>query len=174
MEQLLKWEGFVFHHTWSNDNKKTLNWPEITKYHTSWRYKGNIITPKKAKELIKNGTKGVIGPWRGNGYNFGIEKENYKYVIVKGRPLNTTGAHTVGKNDKLIGIAIIGNFDIEKPTDELYGVCAELCYGVYLKFPWINPLNVHGHREFANKSCPGNNFNINNVIEKVREKLSHD
>ncbi len=60
------------------------------------------------REHIKRG-------WGGIGYHYIIRRNG---VIEQGRPENAIGAHTRGKNNVSIGIALTGNFQIIHPSVE--------------------------------------------------------
>ena len=123
----------------------------------SYRYNGESITVEKAKELQDEG-KRIEPPWLDIGYHFGIEKINDIYEILIGRLWNQTGAHTIGHNND-IGICCVGNYDVEEPDPnmlfKLMKLTTTLCdtLGISLN-------NVVGHRNFADKTCPGNRFNV--------------
>ena len=89
--------------------------------------------------------------WDGIGYNWFIEKSG---LVKKGRDENKIGAHTIGYNDKSIGICLAGNFDATLPTKEQTESLRKLLkekmtqYNVPLE-------NIVPHRKFANKTCYG-------------------
>ena len=66
--------------------------------------------------------------------------------------------HTAGQNTSSVGICFVGNFDIEVPTlaQELSG---QLLI-TYLRTILNKKLPVFGHKDFANKTCPGNLFDL--------------
>lgn len=81
----------------------------------------------------------------------------YHYVIRRtgvlevGRPEYMIGAHCFGHNLKSIGIAYVGTKD---PTPEQL-LTMRLLVGDLLQKYRIKPENVHGHKDFAAKICPG-------------------
>jgi len=90
----------------------------------------------------------------------------YHYVIYlngtihKGRNELKAGAHTVGHNAKSIGICYIGGVDNKfQPKDtrtpEQRIALKELVAELQKKYPGAT---VHGHNEFAAKTCPS--FNV--------------
>ena len=159
------WEWLIWHHSLTEDGL-VVDWPAITNYHTSWRYKGHIVTPAQGKILKAEGKK-VIMPWRDVGYNWGMEKVNHKTVVHVGRPTDTTGAHTVGFNDKALGVCRVGNFNIIAPQQKDYYEIMYLTKLIQQKNPKITNDRVIGHWEtFAmlgqgkKKSCPGEMFDM--------------
>jgi N-acetyl-anhydromuramyl-L-alanine amidase AmpD len=73
--------------------------------------------------------------------------------------MDQDGAHTLGMNDKAIGICCVGNFDVQTPTETMLARLVPLLrwlmdvYGIPAK-------NVMGHRDYSPKSCPGKNFDM--------------
>lgn len=167
MAEYLKWTHIIIHHSETKDDIGN-DWIGIKKYHTSWRYEYNIITEEKAKELIAQG-KEVEKPWSDIAYNFGIEKDNNKYVYRLGRPLTVTGGHAKGMNDVAIGICLVGNYDIVAPAEKQYIMLAQLCKVLCDCFN-IPIDNIKKHSEYAYKTCPGTKFNmasLKNLIQVV-------
>ena len=87
------------------------------------------------------------------GYHFFIDRSG---TIHAGRPLEQQGAHCKGQNARSIGICYEGGLNKEgKPYDTrtiLQRIAMkELVAQLQERF---TEATVHGHREFANKSCP--------------------
>jgi len=156
----------IIHHSWTRDQELS-DFEAIKRFHTSWRYEGNIITEDEAKQLIEKGKK-VTKPWSDIGYHYIIEKDltafnkadqflNVEdYVVKVGRPLNQGGAHTVGHNSKSIGICVVGNFDKNRPNESQLLLLKMLIRYLKDKF---GDLKISYHREYASyKSCPGLQF----------------
>ncbi|WP_338779649.1 N-acetylmuramoyl-L-alanine amidase [Streptomyces sp. DG1A-41] len=115
--------------------------------------------------------------WRDIGYNFVIDKCGKIYEGRAGgvaRPV--LGAHTLGFNSNSMGIAVLGSYDVKKPSSAAVRAIARLTawklglYGVnprgktYLKSGGSNlhrkgknvRLNViSGHRDGFKTECPG-------------------
>jgi N-acetylmuramoyl-L-alanine amidase len=164
----LKVEKLIIHHSFTKDGK-VVDWEAIRKYHTSWRYNGNIITQEKANELMGKGVKGVEAPWADIGYHYGIELVNDDYVLQKGRLESKPGAHTVGMNSKSLGICVVGNYDNQVPEhtaiDILVGLCIKKCteYG-------LSADDIETHNKYASyKTCPGTMFPMDEVKARVSE-----
>jgi hypothetical protein len=90
--------------------------------------------------------------WGGCGYNYVIEKDG---KLTQGRKDNEIGAHTIGYNDRSIGIVMCGNFDVTLPTqnqiDTLKVLVTSKMHEHHVPID-----NVVPHRKFASKSCYGN------------------
>jgi len=130
----MNWEFIIIHHSLTKDNK-VVNWQAIRDYH------------------IKH-----FG-WSDIGYHFGIERVSCVYQVCIGRPLTQPGAHTVGMNNKAIGICLVGNYDEESPSPEQYLILASLVRCLMKKFS-IPIANIKGHRDYSLKTCPGKNFSF--------------
>lgn len=92
--------------------------------------------------------------WNGLGYNYVIHKDG---TVWKGRPEHVTGAHTVGYNQKSIGICLAGNFDATMPTKEQETALKTLLLDISTRYS-IKPENIVPHRKFAVKTCYGKNL----------------
>lgn len=93
------------------------------------------------------------------GYNYVIYRDG---SIHQGRPEDAVGAHCTGHNSISIGICYIGGCESKKRADGKYHAkdtrtpeqkraLRELLTRLKAKYP---KATIHGHREFANKSCP--------------------
>lgn len=132
----------ILHHSLTKDSK-TVSWSAIRRYHVD--------------------EKG----WVDIGYHFGIELVGDAYEILSGRMLNEPGAHTIGHNNTAIGICFVGNFDHELVPPLQWHKGVKLVRSLCEVFE-IPTNQVYGHRDFADKTCPGVMFNL----DAFREELS--
>ncbi len=137
----------IIHHSLTADNKVLSSFEAIKKYH---------IEVKK---------------WNDIGYHYVIEYVNNKPNLRTGRREIYAGAHTQGQNEQSIGICVVGNFDIEKPTKEIIFMLASLIRSIRIRH---GKLPIHYHREFTNKTCPGKLFISEFDLEKEVEGLFND
>ena len=109
--------------------------------------------------------------WKDIGYHYVIDLDG---TIEPGRPIEIAGAHCTNHNAYSIGICYIGGAvwrdgvdEKGKPikdadgkthlvpkdtrTQEQKKALVELCRQLKEKYP---NAGIHGHREYANKSCP--------------------
>ncbi len=91
--------------------------------------------------------------WNGCGYHYIILLDG---TIQQGRPLEIPGAHCMGHNAHSIGICYIGGLDAQgNPSDtrtpEQRNMLWSLIQSLKKRFP---KATIHGHNEFAPKSCP--------------------
>lgn len=105
--------------------------------------------------------------WRDIGYHWIIEKVNGQLVAQPGRPERDTGAHCIGRNQNGIGVCVVGNFQDETPSDELYRFVANVCKGIIERHPIKE---IGGHRDYDATACPGQYFDV----EKVRQMVKGD
>lgn len=122
----------IIHHSATKDSG-TVSWQAIRRYHIE--------------------TKG----WSDIGYHFGVELVNDRYEVLVGRPLRKAGAHTVGHNEHSVGVCFIGDFDNESPCNNQFDEGAKLVVSLLDLFG-LKADAIHGHSEFAAKSCPGELF----------------
>jgi hypothetical protein len=69
---------------------------------------------------------------------------------------NNTGGHTLGYNERAIGICAIGNYESAKPTDEMVESIRRLSRRLRRRRivkPRQHP--TYGHREVGSTACPG-------------------
>ena len=91
--------------------------------------------------------------WKMIGYHFVIKLDG---TIELGRPLDMQGAHTKGHNKNSLGICYIGGCDRnmdakDTRTDEQKESLLLLLKTLRKIYP---DAKIHGHRDFAPKSCP--------------------
>jgi N-acetyl-anhydromuramyl-L-alanine amidase AmpD len=86
------------------------------------------------------------------GYHYYIEKNGKVY---QARADSDLGAHTVGYNDKSIGICLAGNFDSTMPTAAQTKALGTLLMQK-LKEHNLRATAIVPHRKFAVKTCYGN------------------
>ena len=91
--------------------------------------------------------------WKDIGYHFVIDLDGR---IELGRPIAEVGAHCSGHNTESIGVCYIGGLDRNgKPADTRTDKQMEsLCLLLHVLHRTFPDATLHGHNEFANKSCP--------------------
>lgn len=141
------------------------NDPEYIIVHTA-AFEGDISMKIIDKWHRKRG-------FREAGYHYFI---NYDGEIEKGRDEWEQGAHCIdmGMNMKSIGICLEGHGDKERWTDMQKQMFYALARREMEEYG-IPPKNVLGHRETgANKSCPGNLIDMDEVRSLVSEPMDAD
>lgn len=92
--------------------------------------------------------------WKDIGYHFVIYLDG---SIHKGRDIDMIGAHTAGYNANSIGICYVGGLskDGKKSMDTRTDAQKKALRELLVQLRAIYPnATIHGHCEFANKSCP--------------------
>lgn len=137
-------------------NTKNIN--AIAIHHTG---NDNVIDTNTDYHMDVNG-------WQWNGYGFVIEDG----VIYKVRGYEFKNAAVKHYNDRVISIAVKGNYDRKIPSQADIEACQWLIDYLKSKVPSID--NVHGHNFWNQTSCPGKLFPIKslriNKIEYVTKK----
>jgi N-acetylmuramoyl-L-alanine amidase len=89
------------------------------------------------------------------GYHFVIDLDG---KVLTGRPIEISGAHTMGANYDSIGIAYVGGMtsDMKRPKDTRTAAqknaMARLLMDLAVQYPTVEN---YGHRDFdKNKACP--------------------
>lgn len=184
-----------------SENGKKLTWPieesqEIQKIvvHHTGEYIDNTQqmrrTPREHMRAIYQ-YHTLTKKWGDIGYNFVIDKLGNIYEGRAGGP-KAVGAHTAFYNTGTVGIALMGNFNVEEPTDAQLKVLSILLSYLSEKyeidpqsrseFLGLDTPNIAGHRDVARQgygtACPGTNLikrmnSIRNTVETILEELEH-
>ncbi len=87
--------------------------------------------------------------WIDLGYHFVIMPSGR---IYRGRPPYAVGAHAIGHNRNSLGVALAGDFDVERPTAE----AVEALHGLLSSgAPDVAPAALVAHCDLADTRCPG-------------------
>jgi len=170
-----QWDGAVVHCSAGKDTVHR-DFDSIKRYHMSYRYNYSIVSEEEALRLIAEGKK-VERPWRDIAYNSVQEKVGEHQQVITGRSTETSGAHTSGYNGRdrdkkaFLGYCVVGNFDEETPTEEHYQV-AGYAIGDWCKRYGFGVDMIKAHREYANKTCPGINFDMDRVRYYASKRLA--
>jgi N-acetyl-anhydromuramyl-L-alanine amidase AmpD len=95
--------------------------------------------------------------YTGFGYHFYVRKDGSVY---RGRPIDTVGAHCIGKNSISVGICFEGNFENEQMQTAQIKAGQELVSyltGLYPK------AEVKRHKDLYATACPGKNFPFDKI-----------
>lgn len=110
--------------------------------------------------------------WNDIGYHYGIEIVDGDIMVYRGRPWWEKGAHcrAAGRNHDSIGVCVVGKFDDEPPSSEIYNATLKTLKILCAVFQ-IKPDRVYGHSEFElGKTCPGRKWDMS----KLRRDLHAD
>ena len=89
--------------------------------------------------------------WADIGYHFVID---YKGRIWEGRTLKYQGAHARDNNEGNIGIALLGDFNVQWPTKEQKESLKRLLNDLRTTYN-VPKSRVYTHRELVTTECPG-------------------
>ena len=92
--------------------------------------------------------------WADFAYSFAVMPSGRVY---RGRGWKRQGAHTEGHNDHSVAICFMGNFEVERPTDEALNAARQIvARGKRFKHLTSN-VRIGGHRNAsgAQTACPG-------------------
>jgi len=146
-------------------NKKQDNYPKyLIIHHTGGTDKNPLTDTSKhtAKDIERwHLSKG----WEGLGYQYVAHKDG---KVWKGRPEFYHGAHCSKYNKKSIGICMSGNFDLTLPTAKQEASMKILIKDIQTRYPNII---IKYHRDFARKSCPGNNIKKDWIKSLLEEEM---
>ncbi|XP_075411398.1 N-acetylmuramoyl-L-alanine amidase [Tenrec ecaudatus] len=91
--------------------------------------------------------------WNDIGYSFVVGSDGYVY---EGRGWHKVGAHTLGHNSRGFGVAIVGNYTAELPTEAALRAVRDELPRCALRSGYLRPdYKVLGHRQLVNTQCPG-------------------
>jgi hypothetical protein len=94
-----------------------------------------------------------------NKSNLGFYVGYHFVILVDGKIIQTRseyelGCHTI-PNDGKIGICVVGNFEIDKPSIFQINSLTRLCEKLKKMY---NISEIKGHRDFNKTACPGKNL----------------
>jgi hypothetical protein len=91
-------------------------------------------------------------------HNCGIERVGTDGIMLhRGRDLSMIGSHTLGYNDKYLGICVVGDYDKNEVPEDIYKFVLRFANELNKIFK-LTEADHYYHRDFAPKSCPGNKF----------------
>lgn len=93
-----------------------------------------------------------VNGWYDIGYSFLVDPVDE--VVYEGRGAGIRGAHTAGYNAVAHAIAVIGNFEDDRPSDRLLRLIADLVRHGHDRGWWPESITM-GHRDVAATACPG-------------------
>ena len=118
--------------------------------------------------------------WDGVGYHFvignGTNSADGQVEVTPRWPIQKWGAHAKTADNRYneygIGICLVGNFDVERPTPRQLASLARLV--AYLSKTYHIPINnVIGHRDTKPTECPGRYVSLP-TIRQMAQVASHN
>ena len=133
-------------------------WSYITVHHSAHEEAGTTGSSERdaiaALRAIQRSQMGGRG-WGDIGYHFLIDPAGR---IWEGRDLSWQGAHAGGSGGRNnvgnIGICLLGNFEIERPSQAAVKSLERLVADLQRRFAITNG-GIKGHRDWKGTACPG-------------------
>lgn len=92
--------------------------------------------------------------WADIGYHYVIDPTGR---VWEGRPSWKQGAHVKDQNEHNIGVLVLGNFDVQRPTPQALASLDQFI-GVLMQRHRVTLGRVYTHREIGQSACPGANL----------------
>ncbi len=169
-----------------NVRGQNYRWPQryspkvqvLTVHHTAQKVTGDNRSGVERMRALYEYHANSRG-WGDIGYNFVIDEEGQIYEGRAGGK-SVVGGHAYCANVGTIGIALMGNFEVERPTQtqvkSLQWLLADLAdeYRITLsrkiRFHGSNMEPIVGHKTFVSTMCPG--YYIWETLSQIRRNTS--
>lgn len=135
-----------------DDSKYSSNKPNYIVVHHTYQPRSNST----GKTVVANIEKFHIiqKSFHSIGYHYIIDSNG---TVYEGRKERHNGAHCVGLNQISLGICVIGNYDEGRDilTPKAETALFDLLTDIRSRYRNITLTDIKGHRDFSDKSCPG-------------------
>ena len=116
--------------------------------------------------------------WDGVGYHFvignGTNSGDGQIEVTPRWPVQKWGAHAKTMDNRFneygIGICMVGNFDVERPTPAQVKSLTRLTAWLMQTYH-ISPQNVLGHRDTKPTDCPGKFVNVGTIRQAAAQTI---
>ena len=100
------------------------------------------------------------------GYHYIIDRRGR---VWEGRPIGWQGAHAGGSNNRgNVGVMLLGNFDLQRPTDRQKTVLSAFLEKL-MKKHGVSAGKIYTHRELKVTRCPGKH--LQHYMQRLRRTL---
>ena len=113
-------------------------------------------------ELIRKGH--LARGWGDIGYHYVVDPMGQ---VWEGRPLSWQGAHVKAQNEGNLGVLVMGNFEVQRPTSAQLAAL-DAFVGSQMSAYRLPVTRVFTHRELASTACPGRNLQAHMVASRAR------
>lgn len=114
-------------------------------------------------EMIRRSHVGYRG-WADIGYHYIIDRAGR---VWEGRPVIYQGAHVRNHNPHNIGVMLMGNFELQQPTQAQLAALEKLVTD--LRHIYDVPVNrIYTHGELVATRCPGTNLQVR--VNRMRQR----
>jgi len=163
-----------------------LRWPQsyspevklLVVHHTAQNLRNDIRSPLERMRALYLYHAKTLG-WGDIGYHFVIDEDGTIYEGRAGGD-NVVGGHAYCANTGTLGIALMGNFELEAPSQmqvmSLQWLLADLSrrYGLSTSrsiiFHGEEKKIILGHRDLISTACPG--YFLAGVLEQIRQHVA--
>ncbi|TPW20652.1 MAG: N-acetylmuramoyl-L-alanine amidase [Elusimicrobia bacterium] len=143
----------------------------LTVHHTMGHQTVGEAETAAAVRGIQGFHQGPERGWADIGYHFLIDGEGR---VAEGRPANVLGAHAAEANQGNLGISLMGNFNVQQPTDPQMDSLERLAAYLALRYdiPVMKSGYLEGHNHHGETSCPGTHLNAR--LAEVRSRVMQE
>ena len=134
--------------------RPALEYDRITIHHAGESQNFDVVKPVVVRDMDGIITEHMDRNYGDIGYHFVID---YAGRLWEARSLAYQGAHVSGQNERNIGIVCLGNFQIQKPSEEQL-ITVEQIVSVLSEHFCIRKNRVFGHCDLGPSACPGANL----------------
>jgi N-acetylmuramoyl-L-alanine amidase len=119
-------------------------------------HQGGEVTTSTDRDRVIRNISGVLTGHAGRGYgdigyHFVVD---YAGTAWEGRSLVYEGAHVAEQNEKNIGIMLLGNFELQSPSEAQMG-CLKKMIATLRDHYQVKKHRIYGHRDLGASACPG-------------------
>lgn len=154
---------------WTSSAVKTLRMRGIGNVdRVSIHHAGGGIDVQEDRADIVAALRGVLSDHTQRGYgDIGYHMIiDYTGRVWEGRSLAYEGAHIQDQNERNIGIMLLGNFDIQEPSEKQLSSMKQLV-GLFREHYRIKRHRIYGHRDLGASACPGENLYV--YVQKMKD-----
>lgn len=185
-QQLYPQEFRVARTVRENANGDTLRWPQsyspavrmIVVHHTAMMIRNDARSPLERVRALYQYHAASLG-WGDIGYHYILDEDGTIYE-GRGGGENVIGGHTYCANVGTLGVVLLGNFEVEEPSQiqvlSLQWLLKNLTdrYGLdprnTVKFHGETKEVIVGHRDVVSTACPG--YFLAGVLNQIRQHVA--
>lgn len=140
----------------------------LTVHHTMGHQTHGEAETAAALRGIQAFHQGPERGWADIGYHFLIDGAGR---VAEGRPANVLGAHAAEANNGNLGISLMGNFNVQHPSDAQMDSLERLAAYLALRYeiPVAKAGHLEGHNHHSETSCPG--ANLKSRLAEIRARV---
>ncbi len=138
--------------------------------HQAYRVDNEIVSREEFFRRKEAGERAhFVKPWSDIGYHFLIDGSGR---VIQGRPTDLRGSHVANANRGNIGIALMGDFNNQRPTPAQIESLRRLTAFLAAKYEIevMNPGAFTGHSHYNRTDCPGDRLNA--LLDVLRIEIA--